>query len=290
VPDVRVDPLTGRRVVIAPARARRPGAGVPHVPPPTAEELESCPFCESREERTPPETLALPARTPRDSPGWAVRVVPNLFPAFERQEVVVHAPHHVRSFAELDDAQVALVAEAWRLRAAAARDEGIPYVHALVNEGREAGASLAHSHSQLVCMSDVPPLVAAEQTAALKTLLEEPCDLGVAHHGGVATVCHPAGRAPYEMVIGRPEPSREGGLGSEGPADLLLALRDAVRRLRTVEGPVPWNAWLHDGDHPHVELVPRLAVFAGVELGAGIYVNPLPPERAAELLGAAVPS
>ena len=68
-------------------------------------------------------------------------MVPNLYPAFERQEVVIHSPEHIRSFAELDDEQVALVAQAWEERDA-------PF--ALINEGRLAGASLPHSHSQLV--------------------------------------------------------------------------------------------------------------------------------------------
>jgi UDPglucose--hexose-1-phosphate uridylyltransferase len=51
-----------------------------------------------------------------------------------------------------------------------------------------------------------------------------------------------------------------------------------------VEGPVPLNAWLHDGVHWHLELLPRLSVLAGLELGAGIYVNAVPPEEAAARL------
>ncbi len=71
--------------------------------------------------------------------------------------------------------------------------------------------------------------------------------------------------------------------------DLVVALQllqELVRRLREVEGPVAWNAWLHDGSHPHLELVPRLSVLAGVELGAGIYVNAVAPEEAAAALRA----
>ena len=73
-----------------------------------------------------------------------MRVVPNLYPAFERQEVVVHTPRHARSLAELNEEELALVAEAWRLRRKAVPDG---YLHALVNEGREAGASLPHTWS-----------------------------------------------------------------------------------------------------------------------------------------------
>jgi UDPglucose--hexose-1-phosphate uridylyltransferase len=54
--------------------------------------------------------------------------------------------------------------------------------------------------------------------------------------------------------------------------------------LRSVEGPVPINAWAHSGGHWHIEVLPRLTVLAGLELGAGLYVNPLPPEIGAAAL------
>jgi UDPglucose--hexose-1-phosphate uridylyltransferase len=211
--------------------------------------------------------LALGRETGTNGPGWQVRVVPNLYPAFARQEVVVHAPLHVRSFAELEDAQVEAVAEAWRLRQLAGEEDGLGYLHALVNEGRAAGASLAHSHSQLVWIGDEPPAVAAE-TGDPERLAERD-DLVVAERGGAVALVHEAGRAPYESVI----------LQRGAPlATVLLLLRDLVRRLRAIEGPVPWNAWLHPG---HLELVPRLGVFAGIELGAGIWVSTVAPEDAA---------
>ena len=54
-----------------------------------------------------------------------------------------------------------------------------------------------------------------------------------------------------------------------------------LRRLQELEGEVPLNAWLHDTGHWHLEVLPRLSVLAGIELGAGIYVNALPPDGAA---------
>src|SRR5262245_66424925 len=100
--DLRRDELAGRWVAVAPARAARPGASVE-----VADELESCPFCAGREDRTPPETLRL-----GDGPtGWDVRVVPNLYPALERQEVVIHGHAHTRSLGELGDETPALVAQ-----------------------------------------------------------------------------------------------------------------------------------------------------------------------------------
>jgi UDPglucose--hexose-1-phosphate uridylyltransferase len=271
------DPLSGRTVVIAPGRARRPGAFLGAIEDPTPEELETCPFCAGREDRTPPQALVLP----EDGP-WTVRVVPNLYPALDRQEVVVHTPRHARTFAELEDAELDLVAEAWRRRFSAAEESGFPYVHAMINEGRFAGASLAHSHSQLVWLHEPPPAVAREPTAdcAVCALVENE-ELAVATAGEVAAVCHPAGRAPFEMLIA---PRAHDPEAEDDFAGALHLLRDVIRRLRAREGPVPWNAWLHLGAHWHLEVVPRLTVFAGLELGAEIYVNVVAPGSAAEAL------
>jgi UDPglucose--hexose-1-phosphate uridylyltransferase len=199
---------------------------------------------------------------------WTVRVVPNLYPAFEHQEVVVHSPRHVRSFAALGDEELAAVAEAWVARFEAAAVAGFPYVHALINEGRAAGSSLPHSHSQLVWLREPPPEVVRETGP-----LELRDDLVVVEREGARAAVHAAGRLPYETLVET----------RDVPAGLLL-LREVVRRLRAVEGPVPWNAWLHPG---HIELVPRLSVLAGVELGAGIYVNTVAPEDAAAALRSA---
>ena len=195
-------------------------------------------------------------------------MVPNLYPAFERQEVVVHSPRHVRTFAELSDDEVAAVAEAWQARRQAALDEGFAYVHALINEGAAAGSSLPHSHSQLVWLREPPPEVARETGPATELLRE----LVVAERGSMRAAVHRAGRLPYETLIGGEPFDLE---------DALLLLRDVVGRLRALEGALPWNAWLHEG---HLELVPRLSVLAGVELGAGIYVNTVAPEDAAAAL------
>ena len=129
--ELRRDPLSGRLVVVAPGRSKRPGAFRRSPVEVTPEELESCPFCAGREERTPPETLRLPAGAEQ----WQVRVVPNLYPAFEGQEVVIHTPRHCQFVAELTDDEIAVVADAWQARAAAR--EG--YLHAFVNERSEAG-------------------------------------------------------------------------------------------------------------------------------------------------------
>jgi UDPglucose--hexose-1-phosphate uridylyltransferase len=235
----------------------------------TPEELESCPFCAGREDRTPPETLTI-------GDPWRVRVVPNLYPAFQRQEVVVHTPEHARSIGDLDDAQLALVAEAWQRREQAAPG----YLHALLNEGRIAGSSLPHSHSQLVWLTDTPPAVTREES--LGRALEQGYE--VIEREGLIAACPYAPRLPYETIVAPLAPEAD-PWSSELLAPALALLAELVRRLHAIGGaPVPLNAWLHHAEWWHLELVPRLSVLAGIELGAEIYVSTVDPAEAAEQL------
>jgi UDPglucose--hexose-1-phosphate uridylyltransferase len=216
-----------------------------------------------------------------------VRVVPNLYPAFEHQEVIVHTPRHVRSIAELTDDELAPIATVWHQRRRAARDAGFAHPYLLVNEGREAGASLPHSHSQLVWLREAPPEVAAElprlqrSDCALCGVLRDE-ELEIAIDGDVSLRAAWAGRAPYELLIA--PRGHQADPEEEDLASALALLRRAVVAVRDQEGPIPLNAWFHTGAHWHVEIVPRLTVFAGLELGAGLYVNWLPPEEAAARL------
>jgi UDPglucose--hexose-1-phosphate uridylyltransferase len=265
--DVRHDPMTGRWSAIAPSRAQRPGAETP-----AADDPAACPFCAGHEERTPPETLRL-----GDGPtGWGVRVVPNLYPALERQEVVIHSPEHVRSFGALDDAAIDVVAEAWQRRAHDAGGICFP----ILNEGHDAGASLPHSHSQLAWLPAQPPAVIAERGL--------PEAIPVLERDGLVASCPVVSRVAYEVLIA-PSRTEPEGLRSDLLAPALRLLAELIRRLQRVRGEplVPLNAWLHEGPHWHLELFPRTTRLAGLELGAGVYIDPVAPEAAAAELAAA---
>lgn len=264
MPDIRHDPTTGRWTAIAPARATRPGAAQPAEDTP-----EACPFCAGHEERTPPETLRLGG----GPTGWDVRVVPNLYPALERQEVVIHGSAHTHSVGELADSTIDLVAEAWQRRA---RDAG-GICFALINEGHASGSSQPHSHSQLAWLPAQPPAVAAER--GLPDVIE------VLTRDGVTAGCPVASRVPYEVLIGPLQPEA-GGLRSDLLAPALRLLAELVRRLQAIRGErlVPLNVWLHDGPQWHLELFPRTTRLAGLELGAGVFIDSVAPEQAARQL------
>ncbi len=296
-PELRQDPLSGRRVVIAPGRAWRPGAPRAGEEEERAEGRAACPFCEGHEGETPPETLAIgePGRA-ANTPGWCVRVVPNKFPAFEHHEVVVHTPHHVRSLADLSEQSFAHIARAWAARAGMARAEGFVYVQALINEGRAAGASRAHTHSQLVWLHEEPPLAAQERSGGgcrLCQLVSQEMETDlriVADWGDLLLFCPPASRSPYEMMVTPHAEHTPDAFADEELLSRALALAaDGLRRLHAAEGLSPLNAWLHtapfgEDAHWHLEVVPRLTVLAALELGAGYYVNTVAPERAAAIL------
>jgi UDPglucose--hexose-1-phosphate uridylyltransferase len=199
--------------------------------------------------------------------------VPNLYPALERQEVVIHGPEHVHSVGELSDSALDLVAEAWQRRAHDAGGICFP----ILNEGREAGSSLPHSHSQLAWLPAPSPANAAEHGL--------PEVVPVLARDGVTAGCPVASRVPYEVLI-RPGNSEPDGLRSDLLAPALRLLAELARRLQRIEGAalVPLNAWLHGGECWHLELLPRTTRLAGLELGAGVYVNPVAPEAAAEAL------
>jgi len=299
--------------VVAPARARRPGAERPGSEP-EPDDIAGCPFCEGRESATPPETFALgPPGRPADAPGWRVRVVPNKFPAFGpwsdegdrttglfarraargRQEVVIHSPRHVRTLADLSVRELGWVAEAWQARALAAREQGFPYMQALVNEGAAAGASLRHSHSQLVWLAEQPPLVVQERLAqeaeggcVLCRVLAEELEQRirvVSERDGLVLLCPFAGRQPYELLVA-PRKCESDPFTSEHLGSALVLVAEGLRRLHVAEGVIPINAWLHASGHWHLEVVPRLTILAGLELGSGYFVNTLAPESAAGVL------
>jgi UDPglucose--hexose-1-phosphate uridylyltransferase len=319
--ELRQDPLSGGWVAITAGRAARPEAFLGDVG--TLRGRLGCPFCPGNEHMTPPEVWAdRDPGTEPDRPGWHVRVVPNKFPAFAGppakahsngglyrseptagvHEVVIHNPDHDATLAQLPEPAVAQVMRAWRLRLAAHRDPSLGAVLVIVNQGRTAGASLEHPHSQVFATAGRPDRVQAEldrlaggNCAACATVAAErggPRLVG--RTGDLLTICPWASAAPFEALL-LPEGHRPRFEDGDGDDDTAVAgaLRDLLRRFRGVAGDhAPYNLVLHsappgaDDFHWHLHLVPRLTTFGGFELGTGVIINVVDPDRAAEALRA----
>jgi UDPglucose--hexose-1-phosphate uridylyltransferase len=236
--------------------------------------------------------------------------VQNLGPVFTQaeasgvHEVLVFSPDHHGSWADLDDKQAGLAMAAIRDRM---EDHGrrstVRYTQAIVNAGREAGASLEHPHGQLLGIPFVPGEIAEEEagfrrfegSCLLCTMAEAEVRAGhrlVYQDEHVVVVCPFWSGAPYEMLV-LPR-QHEVHLENAAPAEVVAvgrALRDALQLLRKRVGDVAYNLVFHTAPHHHagpfhwhVHLVPRLTSLAGFEQGTGVLINIVAPELAARQL------
>jgi UDPglucose--hexose-1-phosphate uridylyltransferase len=319
-PEIRIDAISGQRTIVAGARAGRPGgelsaAAAKPIDPDTD------PFLEGHEARTPPELYAVRANGGgANSPGWSVRVVPNLYPALsatpsqpERDansdlfwataargahEVVVNSPKPVMSLGELERAEVARAVDVWRERMRAHADSA--YTHVIVNERQEAGASLPHTHAQVYALDFVPAAIARERERfgayatrtmggnLLGDLIQEEVrrrDRIVAIDEHAVLLAPYGGRLPYQLMIAPRVPRMR--FEDDGPTGAEL-LHDALNRLAERLGAFPpLNLWVRTApsgaEHYcwRIDLLPRLTHLAGLELGAGVHLNIVAPERAA---------
>lgn len=321
MPEIRVDPLTGLRTIVAAERADRPGAGLGATPAPQLDPAGD-PFAEGNESQTPPELYAVrPDGSAPDTPGWSVRVVPNLYPALAPEgsepepeshrdlftampalgahEVIVNAPQSATALAELPVEQVVIAMEAWRTR----MRHHAPTAacsHLIVNERREAGASLPHTHAQLYALDFVPAAIARERERfsayAVRTmggnlladLVQEEVrrrDRIVAIDDEAVAMAPYGSRLPYQLMIA-PRQTRA-RFEDDGPTGARL-LHDVLGRLaRRLGASPPLNLWVRTApsgaDHFcwRIDVLPRLTHLAGLELGTGVHLNIVAPERAA---------
>jgi UDPglucose--hexose-1-phosphate uridylyltransferase len=288
VPDVRVDILTGDRVIVAPGRAARPDTFRAPDAPPLPPSVESCPFCPGNEHQTPPE-VARTGTGDRDTPGWRIRVVPNLYPIVPgAHEVVVFSPAHDMPFARLDDGTATELFTVLRDRVAHHLAAGCAQVQVFVNHGRPAGASIEHPHAQLIGLDEVPPRIASlrgQLGEAVDEVRRTPLLLA---GGDVATWCPPASIVPFAMRVGAPAGSARFERSNEAELRAIaVALRDALAALNGALGDVAYNVVVRNGPQWWIDILPRLTVQAGFELGTGLFVNSMRPDDAAAALRAA---
>jgi UDPglucose--hexose-1-phosphate uridylyltransferase len=332
--ELRFDPIRRRWTIIATERRLRPHEfAVPRPAEPA--DFGACPFEHGSEPATPPEIASYPGGAE-----WQVRVVPNKYPAvshdgplaaessglFRRlsgvgsHEVIVETPEHHRDMADMAPEEIAAVLRVWRDRLQDLRsDRRLRYVLLFKNHGREAGASLAHPHSQLLATSVVPEFVKDELASARAhyrrthrcifcELIDEELarrERVVLAHDGVVALSPWAALFPFETWLLPRAHSHD--FGATPDSDLLrlaTALRDLLRRLSSVLADPAFNLILHTAPlrrptrrstdatahsyHWHLELIPRISHIAGFEWGSGYSINHTTPEEAARYLREAV--
>jgi len=325
--ELRKDPILGRWVIIATERAKRP---TDFKVEPEQSIGGFCPFCAGNEDKTPPEIAAIrDDGSQPNSPGWRVRVVPNKFPALRIEgdlgkagygvydmmngigahEVIIETPEHHTSMVSLTDEHVADIIWMYRERLADLKnDKRLVYGIIFKNVGRQAGASLEHTHSQLIAMPVIPNLVAREirgarefynyrgrciycdiiqQEIATESRVEQEDDMYLSFAPFAA-------RFPFETwVVPKNHFSHFEDITREEVEVLAKHLRLILAKLEKALSNPPYNFVIHTAPlnsgeleeyHWHIEIIPRLTKVAGFEWGTGFYINPIPPESAAEFV------
>jgi UDPglucose--hexose-1-phosphate uridylyltransferase len=238
-----------------------------------------------------------------------VRVVPNLYPivgadsaaaVHGAHEVIVCSPAHAEQLDALSLDAATAVFVTMRDRAAHHLDTGLVHAAPFVNSGRASGASIEHPHAQLVATSFVPPLVEtllARFARADRDLVADDIDAAadrgcLVRKAGAVSWCPPGGSTPYVVRIALP--SAGPGFDRSTDADLehfTEALQDTLSRLHATMGDLAYNVVVHTApriDHRRfhwwADVVPRVGVYGGFELGTGVWVNPVAPEHAAATL------
>ncbi|MBI3949321.1 MAG: galactose-1-phosphate uridylyltransferase [Acidobacteria bacterium] len=338
--ELRFDPLRNRWVIVVPERARRPSD---YLVQESSERIRgplACPFCLGNEDKTPPEIFAIRDRGSLPNMlGWRVRVVPNKFPALRIEdsairygvgvfdvvsgagahEVIIETPDHHSTLADLPVDWIRVVLVTFRERILdLKRDARLRYVLVFKNHQLAAGASLEHTHSQLIATPMVPPTIKEELTVCRQHFrLKERCLIcdvigqerrlaeRIIHETSDFLIWAPfASSFPFEMIVLPKNHLHDYSRLSDAElAALAQVLKAGLLGLKELLNDPPYNLVLHTAPPPfkragysdhwssieydyhwHIEIIPRLTRIAGFEWGAGLFINPTPPEVAAEYL------
>ncbi|KAF6139341.1 hypothetical protein GIB67_021551 [Kingdonia uniflora] len=324
-PEIRTDPVLNRSVIISPARARRPSdfkSKSPANPNSSSNPNPSCPFCIGHEHECAPEIF----RIPQNTSDWKIRVIENLYPALSRDpkllergethdwgvkgfgfhDVVIETPVHSVVLSDLSASGVGDVILAYKERILQlSRNEGIKYVQVFKNHGASAGASMSHSHSQIMGLPIVPPSVQGRlnnmkdyfnRTGKCCLCQNQPDEILINESNHFISIVPFAASFPFEIwVIPRDHVSHFHELDNEKAKDLGELLKLMLQKLSQQLNDPPFNFMIHTAplevsapqlpySHWFLQIVPQLSGIGGFEMGSGCYINPIFPEDAAKVL------
>lgn len=328
MPELRKDPLIDRWVIISTERSKRGSDWEEKVVPTPSQGF--CPFCEGNERRTPPEIMSIRASdTLPDQPGWKIRVVPNKFPALKAEgdlqihqqgiyeimdgigthEVIIETPHHNKHLNDLSlDHLVDLLKIFQQRIRALQKDPRFRYILIFKNSGFTAGASLEHSHSQIIATPIIPNQLIQEIFGFKKYYFKGKqcvlCDIirqelaenkRIIYCENKYVAFAPfASRFPFETWI---LPRQHQAYFEKEAEDSLIELAEMIKYvlslLNTKLCQPAYNLILYNLPifekkspiyHWRIEIIPKLTKVAGFEWGTGFYINPISPEQATDVL------
>ena len=327
MPELRKDPIISRWVIISPERSKRP---VDYDIPVPELNHRSCPFCYGQEHLTPPEIMAVrPQDSVPNTTGWQIRVIANKYPALRVEgeleksgeglydkmsgigahEIIVEMPEHNRLLSDLPIPHLQNILAAYLSRMQdLKRDTRLKYLMVFKNQGYRAGASLEHSHSQLIATPIVPKTI-NEELAGSKEYYNYKercvfCDIIkqegedrrrlVLENERFISIAPFAARFPFECwLLPKKHESNFENITLDDLALLTPILKETLLRIKASVNNPPFNLVIHTAPcqlsglphfHWHMEIMPRITRVAGFERGTGFYINPTPPEDCAKFM------
>ena len=333
MPEYRKDIIIDEWVIIATERAKRPENFKEQIVKVENKALSVCPFDRGNESMTPPESLRVDSHgneVDKDSE-WQIRVVPNKFPAlvpnalpfsqqygpymvmdgFGLHEVVIQSPEHITNISELSREQIDLLISVYikRLRAIK-KDSRIESVVVMVNQGKEAGASIEHSHSQIFALPLTPAILMKEifrtrsyfnqnHRCAMCDIInfEIKEDKRVVYENKEFIILQPyASKNPFETwIVPKSHNSNFENIDAQEASSFAQCLKVLVDFFYIDLNNPAFNYFIHTGTlgstedshyHWHLELEPKLSIKAGFEIATGIDICITTPEYTAEYMKA----
>ncbi|KAH9728436.1 ADP-glucose phosphorylase [Citrus sinensis] len=330
-PEIRKDPVNNRWVIFSPARAKRP-TDFKAKSPQNPNSSSSCPFCIGNEHECAPEIFRVP---PDPKSDWKIRVIQNLYPALSRDigckkdgdpdaemrctgdlgrvvtgfgfhDVVIESPVHSVQLQDLEPREVGEVLLACKKRIEQIKEyDLIKYVQVFKNHGASAGASMSHSHSQLLALPVIPPTISArinstkeyfDQSGKCCLCEVQPKDLQIDVTTHFISIVPFAATFPFEIwIIPRNHSSHFHELDNEKAVDLGGLLKLTLRKISVQLNNPPFNFMIQTAPlqaidtqlayiHWFLQIVPQLAGVGGFEIGTGCYINPVFSEDAAKVM------
>ncbi len=329
MPEFRKDPVVGRWVIVSAERGTLPSD---YATKKDKGEGWFCPFCMGNESMTPPEIFAFRKEgTEPDSPGWNIRVVPNKFPLFSSQphrgmereregifdkmsgvgkhEIIIESPDHDKELTDLPLTTLKKILFVYKMRTEElSKDPRFRYVVIFKNRGREAGASLEHSYSQIIALPIVPKGILEELNGGKRyhrdhdrcifcDMVEQECQSGlriIEENEDFITFAPFAARFPFETwIMPKVHMSNYRMIQQHQYQTLAILLSSTLKKLDIALSNPPYNLVFHSAPilgedlpyfHWHIEIIPRVSKMVGFGWGTGFYFNPTPPEESAACL------
>ncbi|MDX9893625.1 MAG: DUF4931 domain-containing protein [Patescibacteria group bacterium] len=303
--EIRKDYIQEKYVIIAPKRKNRPH-DIERPQRLSAKKID-CVFCPARIDQNN-KIMLTTDETIRPKEPWAIKVIANKFPvvtkknknAYGYQEVVIETPDHLEEIEDLPAERVAKIIEVYAQRTKEiSKDKKIDYILIFKNNGGAAGASLQHAHSQIFATKFLPPHLKDKSERVhqhrLKTGKCIYCEVIKKEKRGprlimedrnIIAFCPWASRHNYEVWL---MPKRHLDnitmLNQTERLSLARALKRILKKINKIG--LPYNYYFHqvvhdEDQHLYIKITPRGSVWAGVEIGSGLIINPIAPEEAAK--------